>query len=364
MDSRPEMPEEWRDGWRMLDQTKHKRIDLPKDMAPLLAVIIDTEEEFDWDKPFSRDNVGVETIEAQHAAQEVFARYGIVPTYVIDYPVASTESSVAVLKPLMDAGACEIGAHLHPWVSPPYEEEVCARNSYPGNLPRDLEQSKLRELTETIERNFGRRPTVYKAGRYGVGPNTTAILSELGYDVDVSVVPYTAFIEDGGPDFRGFAFQPYWFGDNGKPLLELPLSCGFYGALAPVGQHLFPLISGSLGLSVRLPGILSRSKLLERIRLSPEGANHAEHRRLTKSLLAQGCRLFSFTYHSPSLAAGHTPYVRNSSDLRAFLESLDRYFDFFMNELGGGATTPARFHARLAGPAAEAASLGPKIATA
>lgn len=337
----------------MLERATHKRIDLPEDSSPLLTVIIDTEEEFDWDKPFSRDNVAVESIAAQHAAQDIFARYGIVPTYVIDYPVASTESSVAVLKPLMEAGSCEIGAHLHPWVSPPYDEEVCTLNSYPGNLTSDLERSKLAQLTETIERNFGRRPTVYKAGRYGVGPNTTSILAELGYKVDVSVVPYTAFTEDGGPDFRDFAFQPYWFGEEAAPLLELPLSCGFYGALSPVGQQLFPLISGRLGLSVRLPGILSRSRMLERIRLSPEGANHAEHRRLTKSLLAQGCRIFSFTYHSPSLAAGHTPYVRSQAELDAFLDTLDRYFDFFMNELDGQATTPARFHGQLSGSSAQ-----------
>lgn len=348
----------------MLEQATHKRIDLPKDSAPLLTVIIDTEEEFDWDKPFSRDNVAVETIAAQHAAQDIFARYGITPTYVIDYPVASTASSVAVLKPLMDSGACEIGAHLHPWVSPPYDEEVCARNSYPGNLMQSLERSKLLELTETIERNFGQRPTVYKAGRYGVGPNTTSILAELGYKVDVSVVPYTAFTEDGGPDFRDFAFQPYWFGEEGAALLELPLSCGFYGALSPIGQQLFPLISGPLGLSVRLPGILSRSRMLERIRLSPEGANHAEHRRLTKSLLSQGCRMFSFTYHSPSLAVGHTPYVRSQAELSAFLDTLDRYFDFFMNELDGQATTPARFHAQLTETSAETATLQDKVASA
>jgi hypothetical protein len=179
-----------------------------------------------------------------------------------------------------------------------------------------------------------------------VGPNTASILEDLGYSVDVSVVPYTAFTDDGGPDFRNFPFQPYWFGRDGK-LLELPLSCGFYGALSSAGKSLFPLVSGNLGLKVRLPGILSRSHLLERIRLSPEGAIHAEHRRLTKSLLSQGCRVFSFTYHSPSLSVGHTPYVRSESDLRAFLDSMDRYFDFFMNELGGQPTTPTRFRETL-----------------
>lgn len=330
----------------MLDRQSATTVAVPENMAPQLVVIIDTEEEFDWGQPVARENTGVETIAAQTLAQDVFARYGIVPTYVIDYPVASTPTSVAVLKAFLDADACEIGAHLHPWVNPPHDEEVCARNSYPGNLPADLERRKLETLTRTIEANFGRRPTVYKAGRYGVGPNTTAILEALGYQVDASVVPYTAFTEDGGPDFSTFPFQPYWFGAQGD-LLELPLSCGFYGAFRSLGPDLFPRVSDGFGLRFRLPGILARSRLLERIRLSPEGADHAEHRRLTLSLLDQGCRIFSFTYHSPSLAPGHTPYVRSEAELQDFLDRMDRYFDFFVNELGGQTTTPTRLRDRL-----------------
>ena len=55
-------------------------------------------------------------------------------------------------------------------------------------------------LTEAIEANFGQRPIVYKAGRYGVGPATTTLLEDLGYAVDCSVVPHWSFAADGGPD--------------------------------------------------------------------------------------------------------------------------------------------------------------------
>jgi hypothetical protein len=44
-----------------------------------------------------------------------------------------------------------------------------------------------RGLTDTLEAAFGTRPTVYRAGRYGVGPNTAELLQELGYEIDVSV---------------------------------------------------------------------------------------------------------------------------------------------------------------------------------
>lgn len=313
-------------------------------------VIIDTEEEFDWSKPHARANTAVESIAAQPKAQAIFDRYGLVPTYVIDYPVATSALAADVLGGFLKDGRCEIGAHLHPWVNPPDEETVNARNSYPGNLPPALERAKLERLTGAIEAAFGQRPRVYKAGRYGVGPATAAMLDELAYEVDVSIVPRTEFSADGGPDFRAFGADPYWFADG--RILEVPLSCGFAGALAGKGPMLYPALAGRLGMALHAPGVAARLGLLERIRLTPEGADPAAHRRLTESLLAQGTRVFSLTYHSPSLAPGHTPYVRNSGDLGRFLDAIETYLDFFMTKLGGRPTTPTRLRAALKGEGA------------
>ena len=314
-------------------------------------VIVDTEEEFDWSAPLSRANRSVNSVAAQSAAHEIFAKYGVVPTYVVDYPVAVTESSIRVLTDLLKAGVCEIGAHLHPWVNPPDVEDVNAFNSYPGNLPADLEREKLEILSAAIENNIGFRPRVYKAGRYGLGINTAAILKETGYDVDLSVVPYTSFAADGGPDYRTFGASPYWFGAKRK-LLEIPLTCGFAGVLATSGPRAFPALSSDLGMKLRLPGIAARLRLLERIRLTPEGIDHAAHRRLINSMLAEGHRVFAMTYHSPSLQPGNTPYVRDKADLKAFLGTLRRTLDYFLNEIGGKATTPGALF-RLLRPGAE-----------
>ena len=312
---------------------------MPADSPPLLLVVIDTEEEFDWRKPLARENTSVESIAAQGLAQQVFARHGIVPTYVIDYPVAATPSSVSVLKGFADEGACRIGAHLHPWVNPPHDETVKPVNSYPGNLPAALERQKLAVLTDRIAEAFGSRPDIYKAGRYGVGPATPAILEELGYRIDVSVVPFTRFIDDGGPDFCDAGFEMSWFGPS-QQLLEIPLSCGFCGALRRLGPSLFPQVSGPAAMRLRLPGVLARSGLLERIRLTPEGVDLAANKRLTRSLYQQGCRVFSYTYHSPSLVPGMTPYVSSQAQRDAFLDDMDAYFTFFREELGGRPSDP------------------------
>jgi hypothetical protein len=308
----------------------------PASWPPTLVVVIDTEEEFDWSMPFDPGATSVTNIEFQPLAQDIFNGYDLAPTYVVDYPVASTPAAVAVLHRFAADGRCEIGAHMHPWVNPPAEGPIDARHSYPGNLPSAIERRKMTALTDTIAASFGSQPTVYKAGRYGIGFATPAILRELRYTVDVSVVPHTDFSADGGPDFRDAPTDPFLIADG---LSELPLSVHFVGRLASQGPRVFRLLSGSTARRMRLPGILSRLGLLTRLRLSPEGSGLAELIRQTRTAFAAGTRLFMLTYHSSSLLPGATQYVRSETDRRAFLATLDGYLRFFLVEFRGRADT-------------------------
>lgn len=320
----------------MLMKAKHVPAELASGERPVLVVIVDTEEEFAWDRPFDRSSTGTTSIAGQPLMHErVFDKFGIVPTYMCDWPVATTAPSVATLRGLMEEGRCEIGTHLHPWVSPPYDEQVTRFNSYAGNLPRELEFEKLRMLTEAIGDSFGRAPRAFKAGRYGLGPHTAESIAALGYDIDASVVPYTAFTDDGGPDFRAYGENPYWFRVGERELLELPVTTGYAGWLRTAGPQLYDLAQTPLARRARLGGILARTRALERIRLSPEVASCDEMRRLTSSLLANGCKVFSLTYHSPSMVAGHTPYVRDDADLQDFIAKVRDYCTWFRDEAGG-----------------------------
>ncbi len=304
---------------------------------PLLQVVVDTEEEFDWAAPFNRASTATAAIAAQGLAQATFAPYGLRPTYVIDYPVATTPSAIAVLKGFRDAGLCQIGAHLHPWVSPPHDEDVNDVNSYAGNLPPVLERAKLIQLTKAITENFGAAPIMFKAGRYGLGPQTAATLAELGYRIDLSALVHTDLRPIHGPDYRGTPDRPFWFGDG---LFEIPMTRGFSGLLARIGPAAYDAARSRWGRRARLPGIMSRLSLLDRSTLTPEGVDFATQRRLVRAMLAQGHRVFTLSYHSPSLMVGHTPYVRNAADLAAFLDQLQRIMALFFEELGAQATTP------------------------
>jgi hypothetical protein len=104
---------------------------------------------------------------------------------------------------------------------------------------------------------------------------------------------------------------------------------------------LAPFVFSRSGEQLRLPGIMARLRLLDRIRLSPEGMTLAEAKRLTRFLLAHGQKVLVVSYHTPSLGIGHTPYVRNEADLKTFLAWLEGYFEFFFGEVGGEASTPS-----------------------
>jgi len=313
-------------------------IQFPQNQPPILLVVVDTEEEFDWSR-FDRSATSVQAIRHIDRVQKIFDAYNLTPTYVVDYPVASQPDSFLPLKEIQDSGRALIGAHVHPWVNPPHEEEVCTFNSYPGNLPGNLEAAKLRVLTEEIEQNFGIRPSIYKAGRYGVGPNTASILEEKGYEVDLSVCPPVDYRDDGGPDFSSYPPEPYWFGQN-RYLLEIPISGAFIGFLKPVSLKVYRFVTQSLLAPFHIPGILVRLGALDRLRLSPEGFTSREHIKLTQGLLRAGVRTFTWSFHSPSVVPGCIPYVQSQSNLDRFLDSFQKYFDYFFGELGGITMTP------------------------
>lgn len=335
---------------------------LPALEAPVLCVVIDTEEEFDWSGPLSSRNISVQSIDDIGRGQAIFRRHGLCPAYLLDYPVIADPRAAGVFGPWAEAGECLIGAQLHPWVTPPHEEVVCPYNSYPCNLDPDLERRKLAALTERIRSTLGIAPRIYKAGRYGLDLAREAMLSGLGYRVDTSVVPYRSFAgAGGGPNFFGYPERPFWSGPAGQ-VLYLPVTQSLVGPLRFLRRHrVSQRIFGRLSSSLHLPGILARLHLLERIMLTPEGVSFDEMRKLVDCMLAEGERVFAFSLHSPSFMPGGTPYVRSAAERDAFLARIEQFLDYFFGPVGGRPATPldllavAETTRRTAAPVAVAA---------
>ncbi|MDB5678134.1 polysaccharide deacetylase family protein [Sphingomonas bacterium] len=285
------------------------------DFGTRFVVFVDVEEEFDWNGSLSRDNRSVEAVGALPDAHARFAAAGVPLALMLDHPVAADARAIDLIGPLLTGGSV-VGAQLHPWVTPPFDEALTPRNSFAGNLPRELEAAKLDALTDAIATAFGARPTAYRAGRYGIGLNTFDLLAERGYRLDSSMRPGFDYAPQGGPDFGAVGNHAFDFGG----LIELPSTTVFTGLARGGGMGLYR--AGG-----RMPkgrALLARTRLLQRIPLTPEGIPVAEALEAVRVAVGNDLRVLSFAFHSPSLAPGHTPYVRDAADLRSFWDWWDR----------------------------------------
>jgi hypothetical protein len=270
----------------------------------------DVEEEFDWRQPLSRGARSTGAMAAFPDAHRRFTALGIPLTCMVDHPVATDAVAVAAIAEALEDGRTGFGAQLHPWVNPPFDEAVTPANSYAGNLPRALEAAKIDTLTDTLVRAFGRSPLAFRAGRYGLGPATLGLLAARGYRIDCSVRARYDYRADGGPDHRAIGNDAY----RADGMVELPFSTMFTGRLRRHGPALHRLAG-------RVPharGALARAGLVNRVSLTPEDMPVAEALEAIRVAVGEGTRLLSFAFHSPSLQAGHTPYIRDAADLRRF----------------------------------------------
>ncbi|KRA83734.1 polysaccharide deacetylase family protein [Altererythrobacter sp. Root672] len=299
----------------------YARFDPPFGCRFLLTV--DTEEEFDWTKPLTRDQHGLDHVPELARFQRFCEAEGVVPVYLIDWPIAQSQQAAEILRAPLAAGKAELGIQLHPWVNPPFVEEVSQHNSFAGNLPPELEEAKFRALKEAIERNFAIEPTIYRAGRYGLGPNTAAMLNRHGIAVDTSVRSKFDYSAIGGANYGSHPLAPYWVDDE-RRLLELPLTTVHWGMLRRQGDWLQSTLAGSPALL----GALAHTGMLERIPLTPEGVAVEEAIRGIDMALDDGLPLLVLSFHSPSLQPGHTPYVRDEADLENLYDWWRRVFAY------------------------------------
>ncbi|GAB5347809.1 polysaccharide deacetylase family protein [Alteriqipengyuania sp. 357] len=285
--------------------------------APASLLTVDTEEGFDWNGPFTRDRHDLTHLDGLPAFQSMCEELGVSPVYLVDWPIVQSAQAQEIIGDAVRRGAAEVGVQLHPWVNPPFDEEVNAHNSFAGNLAPELERAKFVALRDAIEENFGTAPMIYRAGRYGLGPGTKAVLHDTGVCVDSSVRALYDYSPGDGRDYSAFPNTPYWVAGD-KPLLELPLTTVYRGALARHGAALFP----KLAKIPRAPGIAARTGLLERIALTPEGTPLSSAIKAVDAALDAGLPLLILSFHSPSLAPGNTPYVHTEADLAELFDWL------------------------------------------
>jgi hypothetical protein len=295
------------------------------DRMPIVTVSIDTEED-DWGR-YDEIRPSTKNILLLPELQDLFDRWGVRATYFVNRPPLVNPAAAAVVASLAQRDDLEIGGHCHPWNTPPIEYDAPSMMSA---LTFEQNLAKVREVTERIRSELDVRPASFRCGRWALGPTVSRALHEAGYTVDSSVTPLLDWTAAGGPDFTEAPRRPYRFAPHSplRPapdgsMVEVPATVGFLrGDQVRQASFRRRLAAGPLR-RLRLLGLLDRVGVLQRRRLSPEGATAEEMVRLTEALAATGEPVIGITFHSCTLLPGATPYVRSEVERVGFLRRLD-----------------------------------------
>lgn len=306
-----------------------------------LIVSLDTEED-NWNR--TRTGVTVTNIGELPRQARFFERLGVRPTYFTSYQVVIDPCAAEIMREVGEVG--EIAAHLHPWNTPPLTEPFVPRNSMTKNLPAELQLAKIRILTDTIAQVFGQRPTAFRAGRYGIGPETVSALVSCGYRIDSSVSPFVSLeAVDDGPSFVGAPLVPYRLApgadvrqhDPAGAIAEIPLSYGFNRGPFTMVEPLQRLLEAAPLRWLRMPGIAARTGLTRRLSLSPEFQSVNDMLTLSARLLENGAPHLHISWHTPSLKPGLSPFTSTTADVERLYDTIEAYFE------GLAAVTPYQF---------------------
>jgi len=300
----------------------------------VVLVSVDTEED-NWTP--ARESITTENIRELPQLNARFERLGVRPTYFVTHSVAVNEWASRIIAEISECDFAEIGAHLHPWNTPPLDETLVPRHTMLLNLPASLQRAKLECLTAQLQHCLGgRRPTSFRAGRWGFGTEAISALLDCGYSIDSSVTPYTSWtLHDAGADHVGAPVNAYHLDTgadvrkpvNGGRLTEIPASFGFNRGPLPFWGAVHRALSSGLGRALMLDRVAASTGLLRHVTLSPETDLVDEMVDLTNVLLASGARHLHLYMHSPSLRPGLTPFVRSASDLARFFGAIEEYLE-------------------------------------
>jgi hypothetical protein len=298
---------------------------------PALVVTIDTEEEGLWSGSFRAVGNTCLNITRLPRVQRIFTRLGVRATYLVDYPVATDARAGSILRELAGDGS-ELGAHLHPWCTPPLVDGGTRPiHSYANRIAPSLQSAKLATLIGAIETHLGRRPRSFRAGRWGFDHKTVPLLERAGITVDSSIRSLWWDPERGGPHHAGAPLGPYRLGHDdacrpgGSGVVEVPFPS------VVLGRH-GRLIERLARRAPAAPGLRRVLRQLGLRALTPEDESIAELRKAASAMLRRALPVLHIMFHSSSALPGATPYVRSERDLDAFAARLEALLEHVLGE--------------------------------
>lgn len=297
-------------------------------MAAFL-ITIDTEGDDIWSTP---SQVTTENAKFLPRFQSLCEKYGLKPTWLTNYEMATCESFVEFGRDAIRRGTAEVGMHLHAWNSPPIgSEDRKGGMPYLIEYPEQLIVEKVQVMTGLLEESFGVKMVSHRAGRWAFNETYARILIDNGYRADCSVTPYVSWKNmkgfadgEGGTDYRSFPPEPYFIDPDDisragtSELLEVPMT---------ISTHRSRAGSAVRTASQSLPGPLAKAanRLFPEVSwFRPNGRNLAAMRRLLRQ--RRHSTYIEFMLHSSEFMPGGSPTFRTERSIELLYEHLEQIF--------------------------------------
>ena len=199
-----------------------------------LVISVDVEEEGLFSGQYPRQPPGVTNVEQLRRLEFVAREFRIPLTLLATYSVARDPAAAEILRRWRDVYGAEIGAHLHPWSTPPFASPAAVEPVPADQMPIPLVQAKLDTLRQTVREAFRTDPVAFRMGRFDLGRHVVRLLPACGFRTDSSIVPLRRV--RGGPDHFLEPSDPFPLTDeSGAALLrEVPLTMVAWWQRGPV----------------------------------------------------------------------------------------------------------------------------------
>lgn len=219
----------------------------------------------------------------------------------------------SILEKMRHDYPVEIGAHLHHWNTPcqGYEPGRILRKPWTSLLSSAEMENRLASLLAAAGNFLGKRPTVFRMGRWDLLRRHWPLLANAGIRFDASVRPLHSFPSPQGPDHFNAPADPYLVKVGQKEIAEIPCT------VTPLCKPL------------TLPKIV-RNNLRKWGALALLPVEHPLWlmKLTTLSHLKRGGKTLSLTWHSSELMPGGNPALPNEQSVTRFVKKICAYLDW------------------------------------
>lgn len=293
-----------------------------------LVITVDVEEEGLFSGRYERGPAAVKNIRQLHRLEFISSEFGLPLTLLPTYQVVRNPACRDILARWQGEYHAEIGAHLHPWNTPPFQNLPFAEPVRSDRLPISLLRAKFDTLLGVLNDHMGIRPRVFRMGRFDLGAQVLALLPEYGFRVDSSVVPLRCAA--GGPDQFLAPNDPFLLHTSAHQgfdrLMEVPLT---QVSLFPSASRTFYRIACTLPQSKR-DFLFFAYRALAVVGIHPAWFPLASMKWATRRHRLAGGNVLTMFLHSSELQPGATPSFRSKADVDGLIAKIRTYLTWLL----------------------------------